>query len=170
MSKRGRPRKVGKRTKGGRLKKRRYLPDRVEPTPEMKRHKRMASDQEVGNPLSYIKELSNAQKEALTAYFGLCRVGAPERRVGIKTSSLADYIGGGRGGMESDEERDRAIKASVEAAQGVLKGESPFCFFTVEFIRLSTNEVKLSPRHLEALQAGATALMDHFHIKEERAA
>ena len=168
MSRRGAPRKEGKRTKGGRLKERKEKPDKIEPTPEMKKRKRSIGGQEVGNPLSYL-DLSDAQREALSKYFSICRSAAPERRVGLKTSSLKDFIAGGGADYTDDDQRDIAAKMACEAAQAVLNAQGKFVFVTVEFIRLSTSRVNVSERYHDALTKGANALMGHFHIREEKA-
>ena len=164
MSRRGRPRKVKLRDKCGRIKKseRDTKPDRIDPTPEMTRHKREAKGQEVGAALSYL-DLTPAQKEALTKYFITAHAAGWGSR--MKTSSLKDSIAGGTAPVFS-EDRDELRADEYERARSALDGEGLFAVQIVERIRLAQNRVELEGRYMAALQCGADALARHFKIKE----
>ena len=163
MARRGRPRKIKLRDKCGRIKKseRDTKPDRIDPTPEMTRHKREVSGQEVGAALSYL-DLTGAQKEALTKYFITAHAAGWGSR--MKTSSLKDSIAGGTAPIHSDE-RDKARADEYERARVSLDAEGLFTVQIVERIRLAHNRVELEGRYLAGLRAGADALAVHFKIK-----
>ena len=164
MSRRGRPRKVKLRDKCGRIKKseRDTKPDRIDPTPEMTRHKREASGQEVGAALSYL-DLTGAQKEALTKYFITAHAAGWGSR--MKTSSLKDSIAGGTAPTHS-EERDKARADEYERARAALDLEGLLVVQIVERVRLAHNRVDMEGRYIAALRSGADALARHFKIKK----
>jgi hypothetical protein len=158
----GRPRKQGKRHPCGKLKARR-TPDRVEPTPQMKRHKAIASGGEVGNPLSYLP-VRDEFRQALDLFFIHKR--AAGWGVKCKVATLDDSPRGPAIDPELEAADDLIRAGRYEAADGALLQAGTAAHRQVHNL-FAFREVTGSLRDLEA---GARALCEHYHIGLEAAA
>ena len=138
-------------------------PDRIEPTPQMKRHKAIASGGEVGDPLSYLP-IAQELREALDTFFAHAR--AAGWGVRCKTATLDDSPRGPAQDPEIEEARDLYNAGRYDAADAALLLAGKDAHRAVHTLRCMRRE----PQHLESLIAGAKALAGHYHIKMEDAA
>lgn len=152
MARRGRKRKDGKRYPSGQLKPEgRRKPDKIELTPQMKRHKAIASGGEVGNPLSYAP-LSDMHRDALELF---CHhKNAAGFAIRCKTSSLDDSGGGisVSDDFEDEKRADRYYSADDALKQAGHKA------------RQAVHDMHIHRRinSLEDLAHGAQALSEHY--------
>lgn len=159
---RGRPRKQGERHACGKLKARR-APDRIEPTPQMKRHKAIASGGEVGNPLSYLP-IRDEYRQALDLFFIHKRAAGWGERV--CSSGFDDTPRGPDIDPENDEARDLYNANRYELADTALVQAGKDAHRAVH----NLFAFKRAPASLEDLEHGAKALCEHYHIGLEAAA
>lgn len=156
MARRGRKRKDGKRYPSGQLKPEgRREPDKIELTPQMKRHKAIASGGEVGNPLSYAP-LSDMHRDALDLFYH--HKSAAGFHVICKTSTLDD-TGGGisvTDDFEDEKRAERYTKADNALKQAGRKA------------RNAVHDVHTHRRinSLEDLAHGAQALAEHYGFEQ----
>lgn len=156
---RGRKRKDGKREPNGRIKRvRQAAPERIEMTPQMKRHKAIASGGEVGNPLSYLP-ICQEYRHALGIFFDQAsRAGWGVR---VKTADLDPVRRGGDLDEEQAEARDLICKATYEEADAALLLAGKWAHRAVHELRC----FRRASGDLSSLEAGAKALCDVYRIE-----
>lgn len=160
MAKAGRPRKAGKRTDSGALKR---APDRIEPTPQMKRHKRACGGAEVGDPLAFIA-LQDAEREAIARYCSARRAagwGHPRVTASYDAAPLGDDLP-----EDIQQARDLHASANYEGADAalVMAGQAAHRAIANYY---SFNRVMGC---VQDFKDGAAALADYFHIHIEESA
>lgn len=142
---------------------RRREPDRIEPTPQMKRHKAIASGGEVGNPLSYLP-IAAELREALDTYFSHKR--AAGWGVQCRTATLDDSPRGPAQDAMLEEARDEYNAGRYELADAALREAGRHAHRAVSNI-FAFRQMTGS---LDDLEAGARALAKHYRINVEEAA
>lgn len=167
MARRGRKRKVNvRRQPNGEIKRSEQVrrePDRIEPTPQMKRHKAIASGGEVGNPLSYLP-IAAELREALDTYFSHKR--AAGWGVQCRTTTLDDSPRGPAQDAMLEAARDEYNAGRYELADAALREAGHHAHRAVNNI-FAFRQMTGS---LDDLEAGARALAKHYRINVEKAA
>jgi hypothetical protein len=168
-----RPRKEGKRTKGGRLKNRVALPDASDPTPEFLARRESAQGREVSSPLSYM-HFTDGQREALDTYFrARCAAGWGEVLPPASLAFEGDYDRAKDskslplepvGELLSDDERAQIAADRFNSADHALLVASPAAHKAV-LTAFSFRSSGIRYAKTAALDLGANLLAAHYGIQ-----